>query len=179
MASVHEQRLQFAQRRHAHNRLVGLVHVAAGPGVEHPHWDLDRMGVEIRRQTTANDTLILERPRAMDPNGATEPRMPAVAHLQRLGTMGVPLLACMDSVKQHGRSCCLTGRCYPRLIVAVRMFCDEGWRCVAAPAFIASAAPSILVTSSLARFDRQAFTRRCRVRNWALEYIAGAIATRR
>ena len=94
MASVHEQRLQFAQRRHAHNRLVGLVHVAAGPGVEHPHWDLDRMGVEIRRQTTANDTLILERPRAMDPDGATEPRMPAIAHLQRLGTMGVPLLAC-------------------------------------------------------------------------------------
>ncbi|WP_310722313.1 hypothetical protein, partial [Burkholderia pseudomultivorans] len=32
---------------------------------------------------------------------------------------------------------------------------------------------------SLARFDRHAFTLRCSVRNWALEYIAGASATSR
>jgi hypothetical protein len=94
MASLREQRLQFAQRLQAHNRLVGRVHVAAGAGVKHPHWDLDRMGVEVRRQSAANEFLILEGPRAMNPDGATEPRMPAIAHLQRLGTMGVPLLAC-------------------------------------------------------------------------------------
>ena len=94
MASIREQRLQFAQRVQAHNRLLGRVHVAADAGVEHPHWDLVRMGVEVRCQTTANELLILEGPRAMDPDGATEPRMPAIAHLQRLGTMGVPLLAC-------------------------------------------------------------------------------------
>jgi hypothetical protein len=95
---MREQRLQFAQRLQAHNRLVGRVHVTAGAGVEHPHWDLDRMGVEVRRQTTANEFLIFEGPRAMDPDGATEPRMPAIAHLQRLGTMGVPLLACTTGV---------------------------------------------------------------------------------
>src|SRR4030095_10673018 len=94
MASLREQRLQFAQRLHAHDWLVGRVHLAAGASVEHPHWDLDRMGVEVRRQTTPNEFLVLESPRAMDPDGATEPRMPAIAHRQRLGTMGVPLLAC-------------------------------------------------------------------------------------
>jgi hypothetical protein len=56
---------------------------------------------------------------------------------------------------------------------------DEGWCRVAVPAFIASRPPSIWMTSRLARFDRHAFTLRCTVRNWALEYIAGAIATRR
>ena len=94
MASMREQRLQFAQRLHAHDRLVGRMHLAAGADVEHPHWDLDRMGVEIRRQTATNDLLILEGLRAVDPDGATEPWMPAIAHLQRIGTMGVPLLAC-------------------------------------------------------------------------------------
>ncbi len=68
---------------------------------------------------------------------------------------------------------------YSSRIVVFRLFCVEGWRCVAAPTFNASASLSIRVTSSRARFDLHALTRRCRVRSCALEYIAGASATRR
>jgi hypothetical protein len=65
------------------------MHLAAGADVEHPHWDLDRMGVEIRRQTATNDLLILEGLRAVDPDGATEPWMPAIANHRRLhSTLG-------------------------------------------------------------------------------------------
>jgi hypothetical protein len=61
-------------------------------------------------------------------------------------------------------ACCLTEGCYSGVIVALGLFCGGGWRRVAAAAATASA-PSVRVTSSLARFVRHAFTRRCRVRS--------------
>ena len=52
-------------------------------------------------------------------------------------------------------TCCLTGSCYSRVVVILRLlFCDEGWCRVAVPAFIASVSPSIWMTSSLAGIVR-------------------------
>lgn len=91
---MRERQNQFAQRFHAHDRIAGSAHLSANAGVKHPRGDLDRTRVEIRRQTTANERPIFHRPRAVNPYSPTEPRMPAVANFQRLGTMGVLLLAC-------------------------------------------------------------------------------------
>jgi hypothetical protein len=52
------------------------------------------VGTEFRRQCAANDVLSLDNPREMNPNHEAEPRVPAISNLSRLGTMGVPLLAC-------------------------------------------------------------------------------------
>ncbi|SAL70191.1 hypothetical protein AWB65_06902 [Caballeronia humi] len=71
------------------------------------------------------------------------------------------------------------GGCYSSLIVVFTFFCVEVWRCVAALDFNASGSLSMRVTSSRARFDLHALTRRCRVRSCALEYIVGARATSR
>ena len=81
MAGMREQQPQFAQRLRAHDRLAGRVHVAAGTRVEHPHRDLDGMRVEIGRQPTADEYLVLHRSGSMNPDDTTEPRVPRISNL--------------------------------------------------------------------------------------------------
>src|SRR5574337_378872 len=88
-----EQRVQLAQRLDTDHRLVSHAHEVTNAVIKHPQRNLDGASIELRRQTAANDPLPLTDPRAVHPNQATKPRVPAIADLSRLGTMGVSLLA--------------------------------------------------------------------------------------
>ena len=89
-----QQRAQLTQGRDVDSGFVCQVHEDTGRGIEHPQRDLGGAGTELRRQCAANDVLSLANPREMKPNHEAEPRVPGVSNLSRLGTMGVPLLAC-------------------------------------------------------------------------------------
>ena len=89
-----QQRVQLTQGLDADNGLVFQLHEVTGAGIEHPQEDLHRSHIEVWRQAAAHNLLRLADPRQMNPNRQAEPRVPAISNLSRLGTMGVPLLAC-------------------------------------------------------------------------------------
>ena len=89
-----QQRAQLTQGLDVDSGFVCQVHEDTGRGIEHPQRDLGGVGTEFRRQCAANNVLRLANPREMNPDHEAEPRVPAISNLSRLGTMGVPLLAC-------------------------------------------------------------------------------------
>jgi hypothetical protein len=93
-AGIPQQHPQGLQSVHADEWLGDHVHENARPGVEHPQRNIDTSGIKIRGQTAADNGLGMTEPRVVDPDLSTKPRVPAIANYSRLGTMGVPLLAC-------------------------------------------------------------------------------------
>ena len=86
--------LQLNESFDAGHWRCGQWHDATHDGIEHPHWNLYSPSVKVRRQAAPSHRLNFADSGSMDPHLSVEPWMPAVANDSRLGTMGVPLLAC-------------------------------------------------------------------------------------
>jgi len=96
IARRQQQNPQFIKRGCAARRRLGQHHHVTRSAIEHPQRDFDGSRIEIRRQAAAKNGLgmPLALPRLMHPHLLAEPRMPSIPDDSRIGTMGVPLLAC-------------------------------------------------------------------------------------
>ncbi len=92
-----QENAQFLQRLGVDDRDISHHDGATRRGVEHPQRNLCRPRIKIWRQAAADNGLAapLALPCLMHPDFSSEPGMPGVKDYSRLGTMGVPLLACI------------------------------------------------------------------------------------
>jgi hypothetical protein len=123
-----QQRVQLAQGLDADDGLVLQLHEVTGAGIEHPQGDLHRSHIEVWRQAAAHNLLRPADPRQMNPNRQAEPRVPAISNLSRLGTMGVPLLACTTVVVRTVRWVPACGTLRGNLLESRHLNPDIDWR---------------------------------------------------